>query len=572
MIKQHRSFIGVFSYSLVIFITICAPVQAQLPYVPRPSQETLEPQELKKDTPKPELILPKIETIDKRPISDEIKVDVTKFEFLGNTVVSDKELAQFTKKYEDSENKITAVQLEAIRKNITNYYIKNGFINSGAVIPDQRITGGVIKILLVEGKLTNIDVAGNIHLKDSYIVNRVRLGAPDVLNVNELQQSLMQLQQDPLVSRLNAVIMPGTRPGDAKLDIEIDEAPPIYMIAGIDNYRSPSIGSEQLYLNGSHRNLTGNGDELAGFIGVTEGLREVDVVYDYPISAKDTKLQTRVLYSQSEVIEEQFEVLEIESESTTVALGIIHPLIRNIKDTRTSYKLSIGARLALRESQTFLLGSGFSFTPGVEDGKSKITVLRLPVEWIQRSQYRVVAARLIPSIGLDLFGATMTGVEPDGEFITLLGQFQWLERPWEKDIQLIFRFDAQYSDDPLFSMEKFVVGGVATVRGYRETSVVKDNGLTTSLEVRYPLISSEVRSTAMHLAAFIDYGRAWDDGEKYSASQELFSAGLGLRGRPTFNFRYELYWAEQLKDFNVVYPESNLQDDGIHFSISYNFY
>ncbi|MDQ3960621.1 MAG: hypothetical protein M3255_10240 [Pseudomonadota bacterium] len=78
-----------------------------------------------------------------------------------------------------------------------------------------------------------------------------------------------------------------------------------------------------------------------------------------------------------------------------------------------------------RSSETFLLGQPFSFSPGVRNGESEVTVLRLVQEWVDRRPNQVLAARSIFSVGLDALGVTTSPRDlPDGQFFTWLGQFQ----------------------------------------------------------------------------------------------------------------------------------------------------
>jgi hypothetical protein len=64
----------------------------------------------------------------------------------------------------------------------------------------------------------------------------------------------------------------------------------------------------------------------------------------------------------------------------------------------------------------------FSFSEGPQDGKSKVAVLRLFQDWVNRDAKRVLAARSQFSIGLNAFGATKNdGSVPDGQFFAWLG-------------------------------------------------------------------------------------------------------------------------------------------------------
>src|SRR5205814_4532107 len=91
---------------------------------------------------------------------------VRKFRVTGNTVVSDAELAKITAPF--LNRSITSTDLEELRRQLTLYYVNHGYVNSGAVLPDQTISDGVVEIRLVEGRLTGIDVEGTQHFRKRY--------------------------------------------------------------------------------------------------------------------------------------------------------------------------------------------------------------------------------------------------------------------------------------------------------------------------------------------------------------------------------------------------------------------
>ena len=68
-----------------------------------------------------------------------------------------------------------------------------------------------------------------------------------------------------------------------------------------------------------------------------------------------------------------------------------------------------------------------------------------------------------------------------------LGQFQWARRFGERDYQVIFKSNLQLANDPLLPMEKCALGGLETVRGYPENTLVRDECFVASLEFRVPV-------------------------------------------------------------------------------------
>ena len=52
-------------------------------------------------------------------------------------------------------------------------YVERGYLNSGAVIPDQRVEDGVVRIQIIEGRLSEVEVTGDTHLSAGYVQDRL---------------------------------------------------------------------------------------------------------------------------------------------------------------------------------------------------------------------------------------------------------------------------------------------------------------------------------------------------------------------------------------------------------------
>lgn len=539
------------------------------PQTQRPSQERPPlPEYEKPGSPPLELppVIPSPEAADR--LSARPLVFVRKFEVTGNTVFSDEELATITKAYEGRV--ITSEELQEIRRKLTLYYVNEGYLNSGAVIPDQKVEKDIIHIQIIEGELTRIEVENNKWLSSNYIKKRLALGAEPVLNINQLRRHLKLLQQNPTIQQLHTELGPGIKPGEGILKVRVKEKPPIESGLIFANDCAPSVGAERARIYATHHSLTGYSDTLAVQYGLTEGMDEVSISYTRPINVYDTMLRLSYNRSDCSVIEEPFDDLDIESDLKTYSISLTHPFYRTPQRV-----FSMGLAFEQRHSGTSLLGRPFSFSPGVQDGESDVTVLRFSQEWLDRSFNNVIAVRSIFSIGIDAMGATC-GEEPNGQYLAWLGQFQWAGRFSNRGDQILFRTDLQLTEDSLLPMEKIAVGGARTVRGYRENQMVRDNALVTSLEFRIPVfrlpiprISRGPEEGIVQVAPFADFGWAWNTDLPTPAPDTISSVGIGVRWGPSPKIHTELYWGVALRDIDT--PDTNLQDSGIHFLLSCSF-
>jgi len=149
---------------------------------------------------------------------------VRSFRFDGNTVFSNEDLAKVTAPY--TNRKITSGELEEARRAVTLHYINHGYISSGAILPDQTPTNGIVTMRVIEGRISRIEVRGNRWLRDGFITSRLDRWDGPPLNLNQLTEGLQLLRQNPNVRQINAELKPGAAPGESVLDARVVDDQP----------------------------------------------------------------------------------------------------------------------------------------------------------------------------------------------------------------------------------------------------------------------------------------------------------------------------------------------------------
>ena len=508
-------------------------------------------------------------------------IKVTTIRVAGNNVLPtadiDAVIAPFT------HRELTAENLQELRRRLSLLYLNAGYVNSGVLLPEPLPASGPLTLQAVEGELTTILWLGSDNLPREMLEARLRRGIDTPLNVQALQDSLLALELNPLVRRVNAALVPGLYAGQADLQLRIEENRPLRIGLALDNYRSPSVGAERGMLSLEHINLTGRADRLTLASSVSEGLHDAYLDYSLPINTRDTRFAVIYQRGDSEVVESPFDQLDIESDTESWGISLSHPVIDQLE---RRVELSVG--LGHSRSETSLLGQPFSFSLGARNGEIAASHVVLGAEWVERGNNDVLALRSSLRYGVDWFGATMnpggsperqpeTGARiPESRFIVLLSQFQYARRlPWLHS-QLVVSGVWQQAFDPLLSVEKMAIGGVYSVRGFRENQLVRDHGLSTSFEWRIPVLADEAGRSRWKLTAipFIDYGRSRDHDKRLSTHRaaELASIGLGLRWRPSEHVHLSVTYGERIVDDDVPSPpEKDLQDDGFHVALAFNW-
>ncbi|HEY9600228.1 MAG TPA: ShlB/FhaC/HecB family hemolysin secretion/activation protein [Allocoleopsis sp.] len=526
--------------------------------IPKPSESPRPlPGETPSPPPEPELQTPPTQDSPEVTSPSGERIFIKKIEVQGNTVLQD-EIAALTQPYENRE--VTFEDLLQLRSQITQLYINNGYITSGAFLPsNQDLSSGIVQIQVVEGELEQIEIGGLRRLREGYVRSRLERATSTPLNQKRLEEALQLLQLDPLIEQVNAELAAGSTPGRNILRVRLKEAPAFHAAIAVENNQSPSIGSIQGSVEVSHDNVLGFGDRLSAQYGRTEGLNLYDINYTIPVNAGNGTLSFRYNNGDSRIIEQDFRDVGIRSDTQTYSLGFRQPITR----TPTS-EFAFLLSLDLRRSQTYILDNiPFSFTEGPENGKSKVTVIRFSQDWVNRGTRRVLAARSQFSLGIDAFDATVNNTGTDGRFFSWLGQFQWVQQLSPRNL-LVARIDAQLTPDSLLSLERFSMGGVDTVRGYRQNQLVSDNGILGSVEVRVPLTFDP---RVLQLAPFFEIGTAWNNRDINPDPATIASLGLGLRWLITPDLSLRLDYGIPL--ISVGERGNSLQENGLYFSVRY---
>lgn len=168
------------------------------------------------------------------------KVFIERYTFSGNTVFDEKTLQEIAQPYTAHEIRID--ELEELRQQITRYYIAHGYINSGARISKDALQHGALHIDIVEGKLDDVIIHGQGHLREGYIKNRLLIDGP--LNVTELQDKFQLLLVDPLISTMKGSLLPSANSNSSLLEVDVTRSRPYQMTLFSNNYHPPSIGAE----------------------------------------------------------------------------------------------------------------------------------------------------------------------------------------------------------------------------------------------------------------------------------------------------------------------------------------
>ena len=501
------------------------------------------------------------------PVSGLARLYVKQVQFVGNKVIPEAQLVGIAEPYQGRW--ITSEDLEKLRQELTRHYINKGYVNSGVLIPDQRMVDGVLRMQVVEGRLAYTEVVNPGRLRTEYVADRLAtVTDPDqAFNIQALQQRLKLIKQDPRIDNIDATVRPGAQRRGAELQVKIAEATSHHVTMRYDNYGSAALHGERRGLDYNTLNLLGWGDTLDFNFSNTRGLNSKNLKYTWPLSSRDSKLSLYYAKSDSSVLEVPFSQLDIVSAKESYAFGLHHPLIRQL-----GRDVAVGLTLRRQRGATTLFGSPYSFTKDLSDHTTVSSVLAFAQSWIERREDSAFALSSEFRIGTSLFGATTHAADPDSRFHVWWAQGEWFQRLGLGS--LLLRGSVQISDDELFSEQRFSLGGVSSIRGYREGAVSADQGAQLSLEWRASLAeilpfweTSLPELKAVQVVPFMDIGYAQNKGTTKLTANKLHSVGLGLRWSMGDLYHFRADYGHALET-GPDQPTQTLQDNGVHISMS----
>ncbi|WP_375514914.1 ShlB/FhaC/HecB family hemolysin secretion/activation protein [uncultured Nostoc sp.] len=496
---------------------------------------------------------------------------VRKFEFDGNTAFSDEKLTKVTAQF--TKRSLTFTELLQVEATITKLYTDAGYINCGAVIPaGQTLSqqGSVVKIQIIEGGLEEIAVTGTRRLNSNYIRSRLAIATARPLNQKRLLSALQLLQLDPLIQNISAELSAGSRPELSLLTVKVIEADSFNTEFFIDNGRAPSVGSLRRGVRINEGNLLGFGDDLNLEYINTDGSNAFDLRYNIPVNPRNGAITLRGGLTSIKIVQPPFDRLDIIGNSNYFELGFRQPLILS-----PNREFAVGLSVLRQESKSKVLGNGFRLSDGAnEQGETRISALQFFQEYQQRNSQQALALRSQFNLGLDIFNATVNNDPPDSRFFSWRGQGQYV-RLLAPQTLLVIRSDLQLSTRALVPLEQFGLGGLRSVRGYRQDILLTDNGFLASAELQLPVLRVKNVGGVLQVVPFIDFGVGWnsfgkppDQNTNTILTNTLLGLGLGLQWQMGDRLNARLDYGIPLTD--IQDRGRTLQEEGIYFSIVAN--
>ncbi|MDZ4816380.1 MAG: ShlB/FhaC/HecB family hemolysin secretion/activation protein [Verrucomicrobiota bacterium] len=495
-----------------------------------------------------------VDQVKKTGVDDFRGIDVD-----GLTLLKDKGFVDVTKAYIGKP--ITSRTLNTMTRDVVAYYTKKELPVVHVFVPAQKITSGIVQVVVIEGRIGKIETKGNKYFSDSILTDYVRSKPGQVINSRTMQEDVDALNANPF-RRVDVVYSPGAAAGTTDIVLQTKDRFPVRPFVGYEN---------------SGNDLTGTDRFIAGFNWGNAFFLDHQLNYQFTSDF-------------------DFDKLRAHSASYTVPLPWRHrwtafgSYAETKADLPDPFRLQgeawqLGTRYAitlpsLRTYQHEIKG-GFDFKRSNNDLEfAGVNVFGAPTDIAQfvidyngtlkdRFGVTTFSPNLVVSPG-DLtddntdadFGRARAGAVADYVY----GQVN-LERVTKLpgEFSLLNRFKYQFASDNLLGSEQLGVGGADSVRGYPSRALNGDEGYLLSAELRTPSLSigealghSEWQDDLQFLV-FVDYGVA-DVKNPLPGESDRDALGIG----PGFRYRLSTYvtlrldYGFQLIEHDGIDPDGRL--------------
>ena len=428
----------------------------------------------------------------------------------ASAVLTDAELDAIIKPYEGKQVQLNDIY--AIADKINALYNDKGYVTCRAFLPPQTITDGTVKLLLVEGRTGSTIVNNNKYTKTKYITNRMHLAKGEIANIKQLNKDLL-LFNATNSTQLRIMMKAGTEPGTTDYEITAYEPMRDTWTIFEDNAGSDTSGEYRTGLFFNTKSLSGHCDALSLGTVISEGTKAANVMYSRSLGRSGTKMNLVYSTNAVEVVKGEYEDM-IKGHANSYAIGFTQPIVVN-ETTRTELSLDYNRQ----NSKTDFMPAGTRFNivdDSVQDFSLGFAITNYGASHVFYQKHSYVrgysesapdmSAQNSQNFGFYKFNAMYQKLYKAGQMWSL-------------------RADAQWSgSEGMVSSRQFYMGGMYSVRGYKENYLGGDGGFTFSAEYAVPVINKNTSAFT-----FFDYGHVYGNGQSDDQHNVLSSVGLGIR-------------------------------------------
>jgi hemolysin activation/secretion protein len=460
--------------------------------------------------------------------------------------------------------------LQKIGSEVVRYYRESNRPVVDAQLPEQDVTGGVVQVVVVEGRAGSVIAEEQRWFKAERLVSGVRVKRGDTIRADYLLDDINWLNRNPF-RRVDLLFRKGEAATETDLILKTADRFPFRPYLGFDNWGTELTGNYRLQSGFNWGNAFGQDQILSYQFSTAPDYNVFNAhsgVWTIPLPWRHV-LEFYGSYSQSKPDD-----LDVDVNAKALQLGAAYTIpLPNFKGIKHDLVLGVEYKTS---NNNLLFGGTSIFASDTVIAQGRLTY----------------QARLADSTGVTSF--QVSGYYSPGDLLSdntdeafeqerAFAESQYaygratIQRtqtlPWRAT--LTGTASGQVASGNLLASEQFSVGGATTVRGYEEGILNGDRGWFASLELSSPptRVINRFKPTSLDeelkLVAFFDVGGVSNidllPGEDRYIGVAGVGAGIRYRINTWLNVRFDYAW--KLKDI----PEFDVDSSRAYVSVTISY-
>lgn len=460
----------------------------------------------------------------------------------GAEHLSESERQQLTSPYLD--HCLGTSQLNDLLKTITSDYLDKGLVTSRAYLPQQDLSSGELHVLVVEGHLEKLRVAADSGLSPRELSMSFPGRESELLNLRDIEQMVDQLNRLPS-NQAQMELVPGQAAGGSDVLVRNTAQKPWRASLSRSNDGQKSTGEQQWGTSLDWDSPLGLADQLmlrGGHDAVSDHQRTSSNAFlnyslpygwwtfNYSYSQSDYRSQAQANGfgfkqtgdSQNHQLHAERVIHRDALSKTSLSAGLAYLRTNNyIEDSKLDLSSNRISEAQLGVNHGRRLGNAFvNLDLGMQEGIGAFDAQgdHDPAPWEPTARYRK-------------YTATLSYLQP----FSL----------WGEALSFSSLATGQHSEDVLFSSQRMSLGGLGSVRGYKDQSLSGDSGGYWRNDLRWsrPVTWTGLRPFLSEYGASLSYDQGVIQHERYNGYQhgrvssnalELFARGEHVAVSVTF--------------------------------------
>lgn len=460
--------------------------------------------------------------------SSKICFQIDKIVIYDQGLLPKKEISNLQSDYEG--RCLNAVHINEIQRILTNKFVKYGYVTTRPIIPRQNLKSGKLVINILEGKIEKTEYKRGRRIGQDHVLP---ISQDKILNLRDIEQSSDQFSSLAEGGKSKIIIKPGKEQNTSIVEIDDEKTKAWRFSSSIDNYGTKNKGIEQSSTSIAVENLLKSNDQY---------------YISHRLSLGDPRRRfTRTYSGGISIPYDYYNVgFNISHSTYRTFINANREKFRNAGNSKT-YKIDLSRNIHRDGKSKSSANIGYShdnFSNYIADTRIEISSYRLDKLDIGLNHQRRLAKSVIGAgvtytygINCNYLKSLGSGLKPHSKFHKINYNLMWLKSFSMKPEYFAPKFTStiagQFTSQRLVGSEKISIGGMSSVRGYKELIENADNGIYWRNELALGFVSKDkiknpfFENTELFIG--LDLGRFANYEAKKEVSGMMSGAAIGIR-------------------------------------------